>query len=251
MEWMSGWGKLLFALEGARSVLEPVVAGFRARRSLRVANLRAARLRDTNLCRVNLCAANLCGADLFEADLRYVDLSYAALGGADLRYADLRGVNLSSAYLGDALLSGADLRDANLRHADLRDAVLCGVDLSGAVLRGAILRGGLRDVPAIPRIHQAVYAAARQDEAFAMDSLPRRGSAHCREGWVIALAGPAGKALEWALGSSAAAALIYMASDRELEKIPDFHAANADALEDMKKLAEREALREQERQVTS
>jgi hypothetical protein len=40
------------------------------------------------------------------------------------------------------------------------------------------------------------------------------------------------------MGTSAAAAMIYMASDPELENIPDFYADNETALADMKRLAE-------------
>ena len=64
---------------------------------------------------------------------------------------------------------------------------------------------------------------------------------HCRAGWVVTLAGEGGKALEWAMGTPAAAALIYLASDPKIEKIPDFYADNSDALADMKRLAELEA----------
>ena len=41
------------------------------------------------------------------------------------------------------------------------------------------------------------------------------------------------------MGTSAAAALIYLASDPKLEKIPNFYATNEDALADMKRLAEK------------
>ena len=60
---------------------------------------------------------------------------------------------------------------------------------------------------------------------------------HCRAGWVVTLAGEGGRALEWAYGTPAAAAIIYMASDPDLEKIPDFYCDNETALEDMKRLA--------------
>jgi hypothetical protein len=40
------------------------------------------------------------------------------------------------------------------------------------------------------------------------------------------------------MGTPAAAAVIYMASDPKLEKVPDFYASNEAALEDMKRLAE-------------
>ena len=95
---------------------------------------------------------------------------------------------------------------------------------------------------AIPYIHQAVYAAAAQPGALDMDSWHHAcGTTHCRAGWVITLAGDGGKALEWALGTPAAAALIYQASDPKLERVPDFYCDSATALEDMRRLAEAES----------
>ena len=70
-----------------------------------------------------------------------------------------------------------------------------------------------------------------------MDQWHSCESAHCRAGWAITLAGRAGKALEERLGTNAAAALIYMASDPCLEHVPDWYATNEDALEDMARLA--------------
>ena len=57
---------------------------------------------------------------------------------------------------------------------------------------------------------------------------------------MVTLAGEGGAALEFAMGTPAAAALIYMASDPALEKIPDFYCGDAEALADMKRLAELE-----------
>ena len=177
----------------------------------------------------DLRGANLSGADLRGANLSSANLSSAYLRGADLRDADLRDANLSSAYLG-----GADLRDADLGGANLRDADLGGADLRDADLSDADLGG----FPVkIKDIHKTIYAAASKDGALDMDSW-HCGTTHCRAGWVIQLSGEAGKALEWAIGTPTAAALIYMASDPKLEKIPDFYATNEEALEDMKRLAE-------------
>ena len=226
---------------------------------LRGANLSGADLRGANLSSANLSSAYLRGADLRDADLRDANLSSAYLGGADLRDADLGGANLRDADLGgadlsDADLRGADLRGANLGGADLSDADLGGANLGGANLGGANLRGAdlgganlggadfrsanLGGLPVkIKDIHKTIYAAASKDGALDMDSW-HCGTTHCRAGWVIQLSGEAGKALEWAIGTPTAAALIYMASDPKLEKIPDFYATNEEALEDMKRLAE-------------
>lgn len=65
---------------------------------------------------------------------------------------------------------------------------------------------------------------------------------HCRAGWVVTLAGEAGAAMEFCMGTPAAAALIYLKSDPKLEKIPDFYTNNETALTDMKRLAELESV---------
>jgi hypothetical protein len=110
------YGDVIFALEGAKTVLELVTAALAAKQPLRGASLRDASLRD----------ASLRGADLRGADLRGADLRDADLSGADLRGADLRGASLRDADLRDADLSGADLRGADLRGASLRGADLRG-----------------------------------------------------------------------------------------------------------------------------
>ena len=150
------------------------------------------------------------------------DLSGAVLRGADLRGADLSGADLSGAVLSDAVLSGAVLR---------------GADLSGAVLRGADW------IPKIQNIHQTIYQAASAENALDMSSWHRNGycgSTHCRAGWVVVKAGEGGRVLEGVYGTGTAAALIYAASDPEMEKVPNWTASNADAMADMKRLAEAE-----------
>ena len=128
-------------------------------------------------------------------------------------------------------LSGAVLRDADLRGADLSDA-----DLRGAVLNDCPVK--------IENIHQQVYAAASKESALDMRAWHADGycgTTHCRAGWVTHLAGEGGRALEFAMGTPAAASMIYLASDPNIEKMPNFYASNATALEDMKACAEREA----------
>ena len=210
--------------------------------NLRGADLYGADLRNANLRGAYLRGANLRGADLYGANLRGADLYGADLRNANLRGAYLRGANLRGADLYGANLRDADLYGANLRNANLRGAYLRGANLRGANLRGANLRGAdLCDVPRIENIHQTVYAAASQSNALEMSDWHTCETTHCRAGWVTTLAGEGGAALERDMGTSAAAAIIYMASDPFLERIPDFYASNAEALEDMKRLAEAEA----------
>ena len=214
---MCGGLSLEIVLENHKKWLNDEEGGSRA-------NLSGANLRDANLRRADLRGANLDGADLRDANLRHADLSGANLRNANLRDADLDGANLDGADL-----SGANLRDANLRDADLDGANLDGADLSG--------------VPFIQNIHQTVYAAAAKKDALDMGAWHKCETTHCRAGWVIALAGEGGAAMEFCMGTPFAAALIYLKSDPTIGKIPDFYASNEDALADMKRLAEAEAKR--------
>ena len=66
---------------------------------------------------------------------------------------------------------------------------------------------------------------------------------HCRAGWVVTLAGEAGKALEAYWTTNHAAWLIYKASDPDIVGRPNFFASNEDALADMKRLADAEVAR--------
>ena len=62
---------------------------------------------------------------------------------------------------------------------------------------------------------------------------------HCRAGWVVALAGEPGRALEKFFNTELAAMMIYGASDPNYKINPArFFDDNEDALADMKKLAE-------------
>ncbi len=68
------------------------------------------------------------------------------------------------------------------------------------------------------------------------------GTTHCRGGWVVILAGDAGKALELFYNTELAAMLIYDASDPTFKINPcRFYDNNEDSLADMKGLAEKEA----------
>ena len=172
--------------------------------------------------------------DLSGVNLSGVNLSGVNLSGVNLSGVNLSGVNLSGADLTDANLFNANLRNANLSGADLSDADLENADLSGAYLRGA----QFNDAPIIKDIHQKVYQAASQEGCLNMDDWHTCETTHCRAGWVVTLAGEEGAALEKSIGTSAAAALIYQASDPTLERIPAFYGSNKYALSDMARLAQ-------------
>ena len=102
-------------------------------------------------------------------------------------------------------------------------------------------------VPVIPNIHSTLFAAASQPKALDMSDWHTCQNTHCRAGWTVAKAGEAGFALEaWyggaGSGTTLAAMLIYDASDPDFKINPGrFFDSNAEALADMKRLAELEA----------
>jgi hypothetical protein len=148
--------------------------------------------------------------------------------------------NLARANLARANLAGANLAGADLAGADLAGANLAGADLAGANLAGADLAADPR-VPRISNIHRTVYAAASASGALNMSRWHTCETTHCRAGWIVTLAGPAGAALEYAFGPNVAAALIYKASDPSMERVPNWLESNEEALADMKRLADLEA----------
>lgn len=95
-------------------------------------------------------------------------------------------------------------------------------------------------MPIIPDIHKAVYAAASNPGSLNMREVHQCANTHCRGGWVVTLAGDAGKALERFYNWELAAMMIYDASDPNYRINPaHFYDSNENALADMKRLAER------------
>jgi hypothetical protein len=94
-------------------------------------------------------------------------------------------------------------------------------------------------VPVIENLHQKVYEAAiATPESFDMSDVHGCATTHCRAGWAVHLAGPAGYALEQRFGWELAAMKIYDASCPGYKINPcRFYDSDADALADMKKLA--------------
>ena len=96
---------------------------------------------------------------------------------------------------------------------------------------------GSPPIPIIPEIHAKVFAAVSQPNALEMSTWHTCATTHCRAGWVVTLAGEAGKALEAFHNTDLAARLIYKASGYEINPAR-FHDSNEDALADMKRLAD-------------
>jgi uncharacterized protein YjbI with pentapeptide repeats len=203
------------------------------------ANLEGANLEGADLSsRANLSRANLAGANLSGANLKNADLEGAYLARADLSGANLYSANLAGANLSRANLSGANLAFAYLTYANLEGANLAGAKLVGANLVGANLSRatGLPEIEPFPidtGIAEAVADGTHLDMSTWHNSC---GTAHCRAGWAVTLH-PQGKKLEVEFGTNAAAALIYNACSIS-ERTPDWFASNADALADIRRLAE-------------
>lgn len=168
---------------------------------------------------------------------RGVSLANSNLGSRNLMGAQLKGADLRG-----AVLHYSDLTNANLEGANLEDAILKDVKLTGANLKNV---RGLPHVPRLKNLHRRVSAAVgRAGCRLDMDywHSTECKTTHCRAGWVITLAGEAGRALEKAVGSSMAGALIYFRSTGE---VPDFYANDEAALANIRRAARREREKEQ------
>lgn len=145
-------------------------------------------------------------------------------------------------------LTRAYLADANLRNANLADANLTGADLTGANLTDAYLTGANHDgIPltslGLPWLDRQIEIVTRNPDTFDMGHWHDRegicGTTHCRAGHVTHLAyqvhGPMIRDLENQMGTSALAAMIYVASGRPI--IPEFHASNEAARADIVRCA--------------
>jgi hypothetical protein len=97
------------------------------------------------------------------------------------------------------------------------------------------------DVPKIPNIHQQVLAAVSAPNALDMSTWHTCDTTHCRGGWVVTLAGDAGRALEAYHDTQLAAQLIYKASSPIRVSPPRFYESNDVAMADMRRCAAEEA----------
>jgi hypothetical protein len=119
------------------------------------------------------------------------------------------------------------------------------VDCSWCLNRENSVRGKQHEkdkpprIPKIVDIHKVVYTAASQPGSLDMSAWHSCDNTHCRAGWVVALAGAQGFALEKFFNTELAAMLIYKASDPGFNINPGrFYDKNHAALTDMKRLSE-------------
>jgi hypothetical protein len=97
-------------------------------------------------------------------------------------------------------------------------------------------------VPKIDNLHQKVLEAVSKPDSFDMSSWHTCETTHCRAGWVVHLAGNAGKALEKFHDTPLAASLIYYASNPNIPvAMPRFYEDNETAMANIKRCAELEA----------
>lgn len=187
-------------------------------------DLRGAQLHGALLTHATLTRANLSGADLSEADLTGADLTEADLSDTDLRRSDLTRTDLAQATLDRAKLTGARLGGGNLSRASL----------TGTQVHDTFAG----PVPVVQDLHRRL-ADVLQDPSLLDMATWHCETTHCRAGWIVTLAGPAGQAFETSVGVCTAAALISRASEPgtfEHERIPDFFTTKALALADIRRL---------------
>ncbi len=109
---------------------------------------------------------------------------------------------------------------------------LTGADLTHANLTGA---DGLPEAPVVPNLATAILARVEANPvALEMRSWHTCGTTHCVAGHAIDIAGRAGYAPEKAVGASVAGAMIWF---RSTGSVPNFHADNESALEDLRQRA--------------
>jgi len=92
-------------------------------------------------------------------------------------------------------------------------------------------------VPKIGNIHKRLYEAVSQPNALNMNDWHTCDTTHCRAGWVVHLAGEAGKALESRTSTLFAAMQIYHASSPIRVSPTRFFESNEVAMADIQRCA--------------
>jgi hypothetical protein len=97
---------------------------------------------------------------------------------------------------------------------------------------------GAPPIPRIENIHQRVYQAINAEGCqLRMSNWHTCETTHCRAGWVVTLAGEAGKKLEAFYNTELAAMLIYRESGYHINPAR-FYDADTAAMADITRLAE-------------
>jgi hypothetical protein len=99
---------------------------------------------------------------------------------------------------------------------------------------------GFPEIPVIESIHQKVLEAVSQPNALNMETWHTCDTTHCRAGWVVHLAGDAGRKLEQITSTPFAAMQIYKASSEIRVSPVRFYEDNKTAMKDIERCAELE-----------
>jgi hypothetical protein len=102
-------------------------------------------------------------------------------------------------------------------------------------------RNEIPEAPAIENIHSKMFEAVSKPGSLDMSDWHTCETTHCRAGWVVHLAGKAGYELEQKTSPEFAAMQIYKASGYQISPCR-FFDSEADAMADMKRLAELEMI---------
>lgn len=98
-------------------------------------------------------------------------------------------------------------------------------------------KSGMPETPIIENIHQKVFEAASCDKALNMSTWHTCEITHCRAGWVVTLAGEAGKKLEQETSPLFAAMQIYHKSSPIKVSPVRFFDSDKAALTDLERCA--------------
>jgi hypothetical protein len=96
-------------------------------------------------------------------------------------------------------------------------------------------------IPVVPGIHSKVHEAVKQPNALDMSDWHTCETTHCRAGWVVTLAGEAGKKLESQTSTEFAAMAIYSASSEIKVSPVRFYESNEKAMADIERCSQLEA----------
>ncbi len=134
-------------------------------------------------------------------------------------------------------LRRADLSDANLRRADLSGADLRRADLRRANLSGA----NLPKIIKVDKLFTHILAAIESGGELHMGSWHECETVHCIAGWVVTLAGEAGRVAENLVGTPWSATIIINESCQYLKgKVPNFYATDEEGMAFIKECVAKE-----------
>lgn len=148
--------------------------------------------------------------------------------------------NFYKANLNHSSFLNCTINGGNFVEAELSDVIVKGSDLLGPESAQSLINKGITTFPpSVDFIHQKVLHNAKIG-GLDMGDFHTCDTTHCIAGWAIHLAGDKGYYAEQKLDPENAGAMIYLASDRQLEKIPNFYTDDESAMRELEYLAAKE-----------